>query len=267
MDKQLPIGVIDSGVGGLSVLTCLHSMMPHEDFLYLGDTARTPYGVRPEAEIRGFVHEMIDWLVQRGVKEIVIACNTLTMLGVPSLQADYDVHIEGMSKGAELLVAASRNEKVGVLATPFTISTESHKKQILAIDPNVTVVPQPCPDFVTLIEKAAFDTKEMQDAIARYTRPLQEAGVDAIILSCTHFPFIKDELAEALGHTVVIIDPAETTARNAMRYLQNNGLAKENGNGRLHLCCTASTAQMQKLSQRIMPDASCTFEQVSIESI
>ncbi len=267
MDKNLPIGVIDSGVGGLSVLKCLHSMMPHEDFLYLGDTARTPYGVRPETQIRQFVHEMMDWLVTRGVKEIVIACNTLTMLGVDTLQPDYAVHIEGMSKGAELLVAASRNEKVGVLATPFTISTEIHKKQILAIDPNVKVVPQPCPDFVTLIEKEAFDTVDMQQAIEKYTTPLKEAGVDAIILSCTHFPFIKEELSKALGHTVVIIDPAETTARNAMRFLQNNGLAKEKGQGKLHLCCTAGTLQMQKLSQRIMPDASCTFEQVSIESI
>ena len=112
MRKDAPIGVLDSGVGGLSVLKCLHQLLPHEDFIYVGDTARTPYGTRPEQEIRGFVAEIIDWLAAQGVKEVVIACNTLTMLGVESLKGEHKFPVVGMSKGEQLLLAASKKKKI-----------------------------------------------------------------------------------------------------------------------------------------------------------
>lgn len=111
MDKMQPIGVLDSGVGGLSVLKCLHQMLPHEDFIYVGDTARTPYGTRSEQEIRGFVGEIIDWLTAKNVKQVVIACNTLTMLGVDSLRGTHPFRVVGMSKGAQQLLAASPHKK------------------------------------------------------------------------------------------------------------------------------------------------------------
>lgn len=133
MDKMQPIGVLDSGVGGLSVLKCLHQMLPHEDFIYVGDTARTPYGTRSEQEIRGFVGEIIDWLAAKNVKQVVIACNTLTMLGVDSLRGTHPFRVVGMSKGAQQLLAASPNKKIGVLATQFTISSGLHKKLFLLL--------------------------------------------------------------------------------------------------------------------------------------
>lgn len=133
MDKMQPIGVLDSGVGGLSVLKCLHQMLPHEDFIYVGDTARTPYGTRSEQEIRGFVGEIIDWLAAKNVKQVVIACNTLTMLGVDSLRGTHPFRVVGMSKGAQQLLTASPNKKIGVLATQFTISSGLHKKLFLLL--------------------------------------------------------------------------------------------------------------------------------------
>ena len=128
MQCNAPIGVLDSGVGGLSVLKCLHQILPHENFIYVGDTARTPYDCRTEAEIRGFVGEIIDWLDRQGVKQVVIACNTLTMLGVESLRGNHSFSLVGMSKGEDLLLEASKKKKIGVMATQFTISTGAHKK-------------------------------------------------------------------------------------------------------------------------------------------
>ena len=180
MDKMQPIGVLDSGVGGLSVLKCLHQMLPYEDFIYVGDTARTPYGTRSEQEIRGFVGEIIDWLAAKNVKQVVIACNTLTMLGVDSLRGTHPFGVVGMSKGAQQLLAASPNKKIGVLATQFTIASGLHKKAILAADAQAQVYPVACPKFVPLIEGERFDSPELQQAIAIFCICVKLAALEKL---------------------------------------------------------------------------------------
>ena len=191
MQKNAPIGVLDSGVGGLSVLKCLQAALPQEDFIYVGDTARTPYGPRSEAEVRRFVGEIIDYLDGRGVKLVVIACNTLTVLGVDTLKGSHAFEIMGMSKGAQLVLAASSRKKIGVFATEFTINSGAHKAAILAADDGADVYPQACPKFVPLIEGEQFDGAEVRAAVAEYAAPLKAAGIDTLILSCTHYPFIQ----------------------------------------------------------------------------
>lgn len=265
MDIHAPIGVLDSGVGGLSVLKSLHQLLPHEDFIYVGDTARTPYGIRTEKEIRGFVGEMLDWLEGQGVKQVVIACNTLTMLGVDTLQAKRKFSIVGMSKGARLLLGASKNKKVGVLATPFTISTETHKKAILAVDNTASVYPTPCPQFVTLIEGEQFDSPQMAEAVAEYVAPLKQAGIDALILSCTHFPFIREQLAAAFGPGVAIVDPAEATSRQAIAVLREQGLLRSEGEGRTEICVTADVERARRLARRMLPAADCEFREIDLK--
>ncbi len=266
MNINAPIGVIDSGVGGLSVLRCLHMMLPHEDFIYLGDTARTPYGTRSEQEIRGFVEEMLEWLEKRGVKQVVIACNTLTMLGVDTLQKKHGFNITGMSKGEQMLLAASRNKKIGVMATPFTIGTEAHKKALLAADPSVSVYPVACPDFVPLIEGERFGGDDIREAVARYAAPLKAAGIDALILSCTHFPFIRGEIEAEFGSGVTVIDPAEATSRSAMEALGGLGLLRTEGKGRMKICCTADKDRVKRLAERMLPVEDCVFEQINLSS-
>ena len=178
MQKNAPIGVLDSGVGGLSVLKCLQAALPQEDFIYVGDTARTPYGPRSEAEVRRFVGEIIDYLDGRGVKLVVIACNTLTVLGVDTLKGSHAFEIVGMSKGAQLVLAASSRKKIGVFATEFTINSGAHKAAILAADDGADVYPQACPKFVPLIEGEQFDSAEVRAAVAEYAAPLKAAGID-----------------------------------------------------------------------------------------
>ena len=265
MDIYAPIGVLDSGVGGLSVLKCLHRLLPRENFIYVGDTARTPYGTRTEQEIRSFVGEMLDWLAAQGVKQVVIACNTLTMLGVDTLKNGHRFSLIGMSKGERLLLAASKKKKIGVLATPFTIGTEAHKKAILAADPAAEVYPMPCPKFVPLIEGEQFDSPLLAEAVAEYAAPLKAAGVDAVILSCTHFPFVREQLAAEFGEGVTLIDPAEATANLAIAALRADGLLRSEGEGGVLICATADIERVRRLARRMLPEAACEFREIDLQ--
>ena len=263
MKSNAPIGVLDSGVGGLSVLKVLHQMMPHENFIYVGDTARTPYGCRSEEEIRQFVEEIISWLESQGVKQVVIACNTLTMLGIDSLKKEHPFELVGMSKGEKLLLAASKKKKIGVFATQFTISTEAHKKAILAADASAEVYPMACPKFVPLIEGEQFGNPEIEQAVAEYAAPLKEAGIDALILSCTHYPFIKDVVEAEFGSEVTVIDPAEATAKLSKEALEKEGLFGD-CEGSVTICCTADLERVKRLASRMLPLEQCQFKEITL---
>ena len=264
MRSNAPIGVLDSGVGGLSVLKVLHQMLPQENFIYVGDTARTPYGSRSEAEIRQFVEEIISWLERQGVKQVVIACNTLTMLGIDSLKKEHPFELIGMSKGEQLLLEASKKKKIGVFATQFTISTEAHKKAILAADSSAEVYPMACPKFVPLIEGEQFGNPAVAEAVAEYAVPLKEAGIDALILSCTHYPFIKDVVEAEFGEGVTVIDPAEATALLSKASLEREGLLNRGETGNVTVCCTADLERVKRLAARMLPVDACEFKEINL---
>lgn len=264
LKRTAPIGVLDSGVGGLSVLKCLKAAMPHEDFIYLGDTARTPYGPRSEAEVRQFVGEMLDYFETQGTKLVVIACNTLTVLGVDTLKGDHEYNIVGMSKGARLVLNASSNNTIGVFATEFTINSGAHKEAILALDSAAAVVPEACPKFVPLIEGEKFGSSEIIDAVAEYAAPLKKAGVDTLILSCTHYPFIKEEIEKEMGLGVKVIDPAEQTALDVQGALRAASLLKESSSGKTTICFTADLARGKRIAARMFDVEACEFRAVTL---
>lgn len=264
MEKKAPIGVLDSGVGGLTVLTRLRQLMPSEDFIFVGDTARTPYGCRPEAELREFVDEMITWLEQQGVKMIVIACNTLTNLGVKTLKKNHQCLLVGMSRAEQLLLTASRNKKIGVMATPFTISTEANKKAILAVDATAEVYPMPCPKYVPLIEGEQFGSEAILEAIKEYAAPLKKDEVDTLLLACTHYPFLKSEISAEMGADIRVIDPAEDTAMVTKKVLDVLDLLQEEGQGSLTVCCTKDKERVQRLANRIMPGEAMEFKEIKL---
>ena len=265
LNEDMPIGVLDSGVGGLSVLKCLRTMLPSEDFIYLGDTARTPYGPRKEEEVRTFVEQILCFFDEQKVKLVVVACNTLTVLGVDTLKKQHKFDIVGMSKGADLVLAASKAKKIGVFATEFTIGTGAHKAAILAVDPTACVAPIACPKFVPLIEGEKFGSSELAQAVAEYTGKLKAAGADTLILSCTHYPFIKTEIEMALGNGVNIIDPAEETARDAIKVLVAQGVAKQKGQGSTTICFTADLDRGIRLAKHMLPDTESVFQQVNLK--
>lgn len=264
MKKNLPIGVIDSGVGGLSVLKRLQQALPQEEFIYIGDTARTPYGSRSEAQVRQFVEEVLCWLDRQHIKLAVIACNTITVLGVDTLQREHKFPLIGMSKGAELVLKASRNKKIGVMATPFTVSTEAHKKAILVQNPQAQVYLQACPKFVPLIEKEILEGPEVEAAVAEYTAPLKQAGVDTVILSCTHYPFIYEAISKDFGSGVQVIDPAEATAAQAVQLLRDNGWLREAKGAAVKICSTGDIGRVRRLAEYMLPQGAYDFQQVSL---
>lgn len=263
MNKEAPIGVIDSGVGGLSVLKMLQQKLPHEKFIYLGDTARTPYGTRPEQQVRQFVAEMLDWLEKQQVKMVVVACNTITVLGVDTLQKDHPYAVIGMSKGEQLVAGSSKNKKIGIFATPFTVSTGAHEKAIKSFLPDAEIYYKACPDFVPLIEGEKFDSPELMEAVKKYTEPLKEAGVDTVLLSCTHYPFVKSQIEAEFGDAVKVIDPAEGTAENVRAWLEQHELLGD-GQGNTVVCCTADLERVQRLAGRMINTAECKFKLINL---
>ncbi len=264
MNKELPIGVIDSGVGGLSVLRCLRQALPEEQFIYIGDTARTPYGSRSEAEVRAFVEEILSWLDRQQIKMAVIACNTITVLGTDTLQQQHKFPLIGMSKGEELVLEASGNKKIGVMATPFTVGTRAHEKAILAKEPQAQVYLQPCPDFVPLIEREILSGPEIQQAVAKYAAPLKADGVDTVILSCTHYPFIKNIISDEFGAQVTVIDPAEATAALTKDLLISKGLLRTSQAGESIICSTADIGRVRRLAEKMLPQGNYLYRQVSL---
>ena len=264
MDRNQPIGVIDSGVGGLSVLRALQKTMPHERFLYLGDTARAPYGTRSRETITAFVAEMTDWLEEKGVKQLVAACNTITVLGTDVIRGSHSFSVIGMSKAVKEVLQVTRNKNVGLMATDFTVGTGAHRKEIQAADPAAEVFGVGCTKFVPLIEGNRFGSPELQAAIHEYADALKEKKVDTVILGCTHYPFVREYLKEAFGPGVIIIDPAEATALQAKADLEARGLLRTEGQGSCTVCFTGDAALGKRLAERMLDLSACEFKQVKL---
>ena len=264
LDKNGPVGVIDSGVGGLSVLRALRQTMPHEKFLYLGDTARAPYGTRARETITAFVAQMTDWLEQKGIKQLVAACNTITVLGTDVIRGKHSFPVIGMSKGAELVLKVTKNKRIGLMATDFTVGTGAHRREIQAADPAAEIFGVGCTKFVPLIEGNRFDSPELKEAINEYADALKAKEVDTVILGCTHYPFVKEYLKEAFGPGVAIIDPAEATALQAKADLEARGLLREEGPGGCTICFTGDPELGKLLAGRMLDPAACEFKQVKL---
>ena len=264
MTDRRPIGVIDSGVGGLTVLKRLMEEMPHERFLYLGDTARTPYGVRSREEIVRFVGEMTGWLERQGIKELVVACNTITVLGEKTIKGAHEFPVIGMSKGEKLVLETTRNKKIGVFATDFTVSTGAHEKAIHGVDPEAEIYPVGCTRFVPLIETEQFGSPDLKDAVLEYADRLKAKHVDTVLLACTHYPFVEDALENVFGPEVKVVDPAEATARTAREVLEARGELRTDGEGYCEICFTGDPELGGRLAARMVDMERCEVRKVDI---
>ena len=262
--KNLPIGVIDSGVGGLSVLKWLQDKMPHEKFVYIGDTARCPYGnAHTEDEIYGFSAQMVMTLGKKGIKALVVACNTISMLGKDSLRFGYDFPVITMSKGANLLLSTSKNKQIGIFATPFTISKELHRKEILKLDPEAKVTMVACPDFVPMIEGEKFDSLKLRVTIGRYCQELRKNECDTLLLACTHYPFIRGEIEREMQGALTVVDPAEQTAMDVIEALGKD-LLKDTGEGKSIICGTSNVSKIRRLAEKMLDLKKCEFMEIKL---
>jgi glutamate racemase len=227
MDTR-PVGVFDSGVGGLTVLHECLVTMPHEDFVYLGDHARLPYGPRPLDEIRRFSREIAALLEARGVKLIVVACNAATSASLPELQETCGVPVVGViSAEAHAAVQATRNRRIGLLATQATVDGGRYATLIHDLDAGVRLRAVACPKLVPLIESDEPFGAATTDAVREYAAPVKDAGCDTVILGCTHYPLIRPIFQRVFGRDVTLVFSAEETAREVTETLARKGIEND----------------------------------------
>lgn len=219
-DRNSPIGIFDSGLGGLTVAREIFQLLPSEDVVYFGDVGRTPYGPRSKEIITQFSRQDTNFLIEQEVKIIVAACNTASSIALEFLQKEYSLQILGVIEpGAVSAVQATRNGKIGVIGTMGTIHSNAYAKAIEAIDPKIKVFSMACPLFVPLVEEGYTD-KDATFLIAEdYISPLKTTGVDTLILGCTHYPLLKPVIRKVLGDKVSLIDSATETSRVVYQYL------------------------------------------------
>src|SRR4051812_9009302 len=225
-----PIGIFDSGIGGLTVARAIFERLPDESTVYFGDTARVPYGPKSPETVRRYSIEILDWLLGQGVKAVVIACNTSTAHALEALRAASPVPVIGVIEpGARAATQVTRGGPIGVIGTVGTIASNAYARAIHAIAPAAQVEQKACPLFVPFVEEGWFDRPALELVAREYLAPLQAAHVDTLVLGCTHYPLLKALLARVMGSDVTLIDSAEETALELARMLKTCGIAATEG--------------------------------------
>jgi glutamate racemase len=225
-----PIGVFDSGIGGLTVARELMRQLPNESIIYFGDTARVPYGPKSPETVRRYSHEITSFLLGQGVKAVVVACNTATAHALPMLREELPVPVVGVVEpGARAAVRASTNGEIGVIGTVGTVSSGAYERAIRTLAPNAHVRARACPLFVPLVEEGWTDHEATHLIAEEYLAPLVETHVDTLVLGCTHYPLLKAVIGDVVGRGVRLIDSAEETAAETGRLLAERELCAEPG--------------------------------------
>ena len=213
MSDTRPIGVFDSGIGGLTVVKALRDVLPNEQIFYLGDTARVPYGGKSASTVERYSLEMAEILADEGVKAIVIACNSASSVALPRLEQTFAMPVIGVIKpGAQAAIGATRNRQVGVIGTRATIKSGAYERALHALDAKIDISAQACPLLVPLIEEGWLDDKLTDRVIARYLEPLVKKGIDTLVLGCTHYPLLAPAIARFLQDSVTLVDSAHNCA-------------------------------------------------------
>jgi glutamate racemase len=274
--RERPIAVFDSGVGGLTVLHELLVSLPHEDFLYLGDSARFPYGNRTPEELQRFAMDIADELVARHAKLLVVACNSMTAAALPALvermrETTLGVDVIGVVRPeAAQAVAATRTGRIGLLATPTTVASGAYAAAVTAVDPHVDLISVPCPDLAPLIEEppgGELFTAELQEVVRGYCAPLIEAGVDTVILGCTHYPLVRPMIQRMLGRGVTIVTSGAALARQAEHALHTRGLsAPRDREGSYAFLCTGDVEAFRRQGTRFLQMPITSVEAVALAS-
>jgi glutamate racemase len=252
-----PIGMFDSGVGGLTVARAVIDVLPHEDVIYLGDTARCPYGPRPVEEVRRFALEIMDTLVREEVKLLVVACNAAASAALSEAQRRYDIPVLSVIEpGVRAAIAATRNGRIGVIGTEVTISSRSYDDAVRRTNSGVTLISQACPRFVEFVENGDSTSDELLRVAEEYLAPLLGSGVDTVILGCTHYPLLSGVIRYVLGDDVVLVSSAEVTADEVYVRLKGSALLNPSPEPGSHrFIATGGQAMLGDLAARLLGSA------------
>lgn len=237
--EKLPIGIFDSGVGGLTVFKEVIGLLPHEDIIYLGDTARVPYGTRSPQTVIKYSQEITGFLVRQGIKLLVVACNTSSAVSLPALQKEHAMPIIGViAPGARRAAEMTQNKRVGVIGTEGTVKSHAYEGAIQKIDPKITVLSRACPLFVPLAEEGWVENEVSRLAAQSYLLPLREEAIDTLVLGCTHYPLLEGVIKEIMGDGVFLVNSAKETAKEVHAALEEEKLAatgKKKGSYRFYV--------------------------------
>ena len=239
--RQLPIGIFDSGVGGLTVYRALHDRLPDEHFIYLGDTARVPYGTKSLATVERYAIENSQFLASRGIKMLVVACNTASALALPKIRERIGLDVVGVigpgGRKAVELTKGDPHAKIGVIATEATVASNAYFEAIRRASDTAEVLQAGCPLFVPLAEENWADEPETYSIAAKYLKSMKEFGPDALVLGCTHYPILRDVIQQTVGEDVKLVDSGEATADEVAQLLRDKGLENPNVHvGKRSLC-------------------------------
>lgn len=264
-----PIGVFDSGVGGLTVLSELRRRLPGESTLYLGDNARTPYGPRPGDEVRRFTAACVEWLLAADVKLLLIACNTATAQALPEVRDLSDVPVVGVVRpGALAAAAATRSGHVGVVATAGTVASGAYPAAIMKADPRLAVTQQACPDLVPLVEAGDLDGPRARDAVDGYLDRLlaTDPAIDTLLLGCTHYPLLRPLMEARVGPGVAVVDSAFTTSLAVEDLLDALGVRASSGDSATNrIVTTGDVDAFSTVAERVFGAELPSVESVSVE--
>jgi glutamate racemase len=271
MDKNRPIGVFDSGVGGLTVVSALTRQLPNEEILYLGDTARLPYGTKSKDTVTRYTRRNIDFLVGRGVKAVVVACNTATALAIEDVEVDLPLW-GVVGPGARAAAELADRGPIGVLATESTVDSGAYQRAILALRPEAVVFAQSCALFVPLVEEGWSDDPVAEQVASRYLEPLLEKGVRTLVLGCTHYPMLSRIIAKVAGPQVLLVDSAEKVAREVGAALAAQDLLRFDPEPpRHHFCVTDQSPRFARIARGLLhqfrsePVPSPVEEEITLE--
>lgn len=253
MNSNSPIGVFDSGLGGLTVLKALRHLLPNENIIFVGDSARAPYGSRSPKEIIDFLQQFMDYFASRDVKMAVCACNTMTSYGYPLLKGKTPFPLVPMNPAIIPAAKASFNKHIGVIATKATITKGMHKTAAAYIDSDIEVYGVACPRFVPLIESGHIEGAEIEAVVKHYVQEFAGKNIHSLILGCTHYPIIRKVLAKYFGKDVALINPAFETAKDAATILrQHNLLNTQTQRGSLELRFSAQKPEFADLAKLVL---------------
>ena len=268
MNKESkPIGIFDSGIGGLTVLKEIYKQLPHESTVYLGDTARVPYGIRSPETVTRYSFENTRFLFSKEVKMIVIACNTASSVSLESVRSSVSVPVIGVIEpGAKAAVAATKNKKIGVIGTEATIKSNAYAKAILNIDKGIEVFGVACPLFVPLVEEGWTEGRIAEMTAEKYLQEIRHNGIDTLVLGCTHYPLMKGILSQVMGVKVNLIDSAIETAREIKAVLQDLSLLNSSGDGMIReFYVTDSPEKFRTVGERFLGEKIHHINKIKLE--
>lgn len=251
MQVTSPIGILDSGLGGLSVFNEVRKLMPEEGVIYFGDSAWCPYGARDADEIQRRVFKVTDFLLEKGCKIIVIACNSATIAAVEALRATYPVPFVGMEPGVKPAAALTKTGTVGVLATEASLAGEKFHQLLSTHGEGIRIITRPCPNFVELVEQGELHGAKARAIVEEETLPLTEAGADVLVLGCTHYPFLRPLIQEVAGADVKILDTGAAVARHTKSLLDSQAVPKA---GKHQIFTTGNLSRLEDLFPVLCPD-------------